>query len=308
MLIRLTLVAALMAFVSATTTNLRSSTEDAVLPSEVMDSELTAKFVASFMKQSETLTKKAQVEHAKLVKLAMEAKTMKTSNTELMELRQGGGEKYVTDGYYVQKRRANSDCSGAPDYYSGRKIGLCFETSVGYMSGSTVCVNNYHEGMVYEMTELFSNTDCSGPPFEIIPGTQPQPACGLDLDYYHDTLSFTSKSSRCFPGTKGLDLPPGLSVTTHTESNCQDQPTSFYHSALNTCSQSLDESPENLNSKSGFSSMKYTSCSSTELEITMCSDASCLRPTMKYTMKNHPYNGQCVQAGENFYVQYSCSA
>ena len=56
MFIRLTLVAALMAFVSATTTNFRSVTQEAGLTSEVMDSELTAKFVALFPKKSNALT------------------------------------------------------------------------------------------------------------------------------------------------------------------------------------------------------------------------------------------------------------
>ena len=308
MFIRLTLVAALMAFVSATTTNFRSVTQEAGLTSEVMDSELTAKFVAAFKKQSDALT--AHVEQAKLGKPAMEAKSVQKSNTELMELRQGGGEKFVTDGYYVQKFRSNSDCSGQPRKYFGKKLGHCItvDTGSGLESSYTACVNNYDEGMVYELQQSFQSSDCSGEPYQFNMVNQPQPACGLDLDGYYQSLSFTSKSNRCFPGTKGLDLPPGLMITSHLDSNCQDAPIVFDNTVFNECFPMFEGNPQNLSPESEYYYMKYTSCSPTEIEMTMYSDASCLRPKMKRTMKNHPFNGYCMQAGPEVFTKYSCSA
>lgn len=312
MFIRLTLVAALMVFVSATTTNLRSVVEESVLLAEdvVVDNDFAAKVFSSFMKKSESLKMDTHGKNSKLGKLAMESKNMKTLNTELMELRQGGGEKYVSDGYYVQKRRANSDCSGTPELYFGKKLGNCqlVDTGSGFISARSTCVNNYHEGMVYELFEIYSTTDCSGAPFQVVPTNQPQPACGLDLDNYYETLSFSSQSNRCFPGTKGLDLPPGLFVTSHTDSNCQDQPIAYTNIALNTCSQSLNGNPEKLNSNSEYSSIKYISCSSTQIEIIMYSDRSCLRPIMKRTIKNNQFNGQCMQDGIDSFTKFSCSA
>jgi len=305
MFIRLTLVAALMAFVSATTTNLRS-TENALLTSEVMDSDLTAKFVASFMKQSEALTKKVHVEHAKFGKLAMEAKTMKTANTELMELRKGGGEKYVSDGYFVQKFRSNSDCSGNPRKYFGEKLGNCMTIENG--SARSACVNNYGENMVYDIIELFQSSDCSGAPYYVSLVNDPLPQCGLDLDGYYENLSFSSKSNRCFPGEKGLDLPPGLVISSHFDSNCQDSPIAYDNTVLNECFPMFEGNPQNLTPDSEYYYVKYTSCSPAEIGMTIYSDASCLRPVMKRTMKNHPFNEQCVQHGADVYVHYSCSA
>ncbi len=137
---------------------------------------------------------------------------------------------------------------------------------------------------------------------------QPQPACGLDLDGYYQSLSFTSKSNRCFPGTKGLDLPPGLMITSHLDSNCQDSPITFENTPFNECSPMFEGNPQNLSPESEYYYAKITSCSPTEIEMTMCSDASCLRPKKKYTMKNHPYNGQCMQSGPEVFTKYSCSA
>jgi hypothetical protein len=129
------------------------------------------------------------MEREKMFTRARQSKMLSSVNME--------DPRVVRDGYVVQRSRPNADCSGVVSTSHGTAMALCqvFPSGgSGRMSCSTMGEDPTEAQILYE---VYSSTDCSGPP-EGIMDAGIHPKCAFNFqDYGHK--GFTSTTLQCSP-------------------------------------------------------------------------------------------------------------
>lgn len=251
MLVQVIVLVAVLAVLSSAAPQ-SGSAKEAVVSTE----ELGARLVKAYYR-GRSFSARTKATHAKVVAASKNAEGgRKVSKDTLSNV--------VSDGYFVESSRANSDCSGVSNEFSARRLGQCFGNTQYF------CAPNGDDITIVEKS--FANQGCTGTHSE---ESFNVPRCGFDEDAYSNNEGFRKIRNRC---VAAADMPapaPGLKMAYYRDDACT-QSLGYMHQPYNGCELVVDGNR--------FHYLRFTGVNADRKQTyDFFSDASCRRKESSYT-------------------------